>query len=77
LKINVYFDISTYYIISRKRIKKAIKYYGSDHVLLGSDSPLGIDNLKNNILKIRDMDLSEEDRKNILGLSIAKLLGLV
>ncbi|MHA1366708.1 MAG: amidohydrolase family protein [Candidatus Heimdallarchaeota archaeon] len=74
---NVYFDISTYYIISRKRIKKAIKYYGSDHVLLGSDSPLGIDNLKNNILKIRDMDLSEEDRKNILGLSIAKLLGLV
>ncbi len=73
---NVYFDISTYYIISRKRIKKAIKHYGSDHVLLGSDSPLGIDNLKNNILKIRDMDLSEEDRNNILGLSIAKLLGL-
>ena len=73
---NVYFDISTYYIISRKRIKKAIKYYGSDHVFLGSDSPLGNDNLKNNIEKIREMSISDEDKKNILGLGIAKLLKL-
>ena len=73
---NVYFDISTYYIISRKRIKKAIKYYWSDHVFLGTDSPLGIDNLKNNIIKINDMDLSDEERKNILGLGLAKLLNL-
>jgi len=73
---NVYFDISTYYMISRKRITKAIKYYGSDHVFLGSDSPLGIENLKNNIEKIRDMNLPEEDEKNILGLGLAKLLKL-
>ena len=73
---NVYFDISTYYIIRRKRIKKAIKHYGSDHVILGSDSPLGIDNLRNNIEKIQSMDLSDEDKKNILGLSLKKLLKL-
>ncbi len=37
---NIYFDISTYFIISERRIKKAIRYFVADHVFLGSDTPM-------------------------------------
>jgi len=73
---NIYFDISTYYIISKRRIKKAIKYFGADHVFLGSDTPMGYDNLKMNIEKIQNMDLTREEKELILGKAIAKLLNL-
>lgn len=71
---NVYFDISTYYIINEKRIMKAIENFGIDHVLLGSDSPLGYDNLENNIKKIKGMGLTKSEKEKILGKNIAKLL---
>ncbi len=73
---NFYFDISTYYIVSTKRIKKAIRFFGADHVLLGSDSPLGFDNLKNNIKKIKKMDIPKEQKELILGNNVAKLLDI-
>ena len=73
---NFYFDISTYFIISERRIKKAIKYFGADHVFLGSDTPMGYDNLKNNLEKIQNMDLPTEEKELILGKGIAKLLRL-
>jgi len=73
---NVYFDTSTYYIISKRRILKAIKYFGADHVIMGSDSPLGHDNLENIMKKIRSMDISSEDRELIMGGNIARLLRL-
>lgn len=73
---NIYFDISTYYIVSNKRIKKVIKQYGIEHVFLGSDSPLGYNNLENNIKRVRNMDLLEEEKNLILGGNIARLLKL-
>ncbi|NHJ32471.1 MAG: amidohydrolase family protein [Asgard group archaeon] len=73
---NFYFDISTYFIISERRIRKAIKHFGADHVFLGSDTPMGYDNLKNNIEKIQNMDLPLEEKELILGKAIAKLLKL-
>lgn len=73
---NIYFDISPYYIISKRRIKKAIKHFGANRVLLGTDSPLGIDNLENNIKKIQNMKISNEEKEMILGENIANLLNL-
>ena len=73
---NFYFDTSTYYIISKRRIKKAIEIFGADHVFLGSDSPLGYDNLKNNIIKIKEMDIPDKQKELILGKGLAKLLGI-
>jgi predicted TIM-barrel fold metal-dependent hydrolase len=73
---NIYFDISTYFIISERRIKKTIRYFGADHVFLGSDTPMGYDNLKNNIEKIKNMDLTSDEKELILGKAIAKLLRL-
>lgn len=73
---NIYFDISTYFIISEKRIHFAMEKFGEDKVLLGSDSPLGYRNLELNIEKIRKMDLTEKQKNKILGENIAKLLNL-
>jgi len=73
---NLYFDISTYFIISERRIRYAIKHFGADHVLLGSDSPFGEKNLENNIKKIRGMNISKEEKELILGKNMQKLLNL-
>ena len=73
---NIYFDISTYYIVSEKRILKAMKYFGADHVLLGSDSPLGYDNLERNIEKIKKMNITDEEKEMILGGNVKRLLNL-
>jgi predicted TIM-barrel fold metal-dependent hydrolase len=73
---NLYFDISTFYIISKKRIKKAMAIFGADHVLMGSDSPLGYNNLENQLKKIQGMNLSKGDKKKIMGENIADLLKL-
>lgn len=73
---NIYFDISTYFIISEKRIRFAMEKFGEDKVLLGSDSPLGDRNLELNIETIRKMDLTEKQKNKILGENIAKLLNL-
>jgi predicted TIM-barrel fold metal-dependent hydrolase len=73
---NVFFDTSTYYIISKKRIYKTIKYFGVDHIIMGSDSPLGYDNLENIILKIKTLEIPQEEKELILGGNISQLLQL-
>ena len=73
---NLYFDISTYFIISKRRIRYAMKHFGADHVTLGSDSPFGEKNLENNINKIRKMNISDKEKDMILGLNIKKILKL-
>ena len=73
---NIYFDISPYYIISEKRIKFALRKFGEDKILLGTDSPLGEKNLERNIEKIRNMDLTNKQKNGILGENLENLLGL-
>ncbi len=73
---NVYFDVSTYFIISNKRIRTAMKKFGDDKVLLGSDSPIGDRCLELNIEKIRKANFTEKQKKMILGDNLAKLLNL-
>ncbi|RLI69707.1 hypothetical protein DRO91_07580 [Candidatus Heimdallarchaeota archaeon] len=73
---NIYFDTSTYYIVSEKRIRKAIKFFGAEHVIMGSDSPFGINNLERIIKKIRALKISSEEQATILGGAITQLLKL-
>jgi predicted TIM-barrel fold metal-dependent hydrolase len=73
---NVYFDISTYFIVSNRRIKRAMKIFGDDKILLGSDSPIGDRCLELNIEKVRKMDITKKQKDKILGENLAKLLNL-
>jgi len=73
---NVYFDISTYFIISDKRIKYVMKKFGEDKVLFGTDSPLGDKNLEKNLDKVRNMNITEKQKDKILGENLENLLNL-
>jgi len=74
---NIYFDISPYHVISEKRIFRAIDKFSIEKVIMGSDTPMGENNLENNINKIQNMDLSKKDKELILGKNIAKLLKII
>lgn len=73
---NIYFDISPTPLVSNKRVLKAISYFGSEHIILGSDTPYGKNNLSKNIQRIKNLQLPKLDKKNILGENIKKLLKL-
>ncbi len=73
---NVYFDISPTPLISNHRIMTAIATFGADHVVLGSDTPFGKENLLRNIERIQRLVLSDRDKSLILGDNARRLLGL-
>jgi predicted TIM-barrel fold metal-dependent hydrolase len=54
----------------------AIKIFGAERVVLGSDIPYGQDNLKTNIDRIKNLDISDEEKYSILGENMKKLLKL-
>lgn len=71
---NLYYDISTFQVTSDKRVLKAIDFFGSDKIIMGSDTPYGKGNLRNNIDRIKNLDISTEEKDLILGENIRKLL---
>ena len=74
---NLYFDISPLQLISEKRLKMAIKYVGVSRIIMGTDTPYGAkDNLKRSISRIRNLDLTKDDKDLILGLNMKELLKL-
>lgn len=73
---NTYFDISAPPFVSRHRVIQAIEHFGADRIILGSDSPYGKHNLRDNVRRIREMSLSDYDRQLILGGNLQRLLNL-
>jgi predicted TIM-barrel fold metal-dependent hydrolase len=73
---NIYFDISPTPLISPERIMKAIKVFGADHVIMGSDTPYGKNNLSDNIGKVKRLKITEEEKALILGENMRNLLSL-
>lgn len=71
---NVYFDISNYYFVSDVRILNAIEFFGSKKIVMGSDTPYGIDALEKTINQIKNLNISLEDKDNILGDNLNSLL---
>lgn len=73
---NVYFDISNMYFVSGVRIIKAINYFGSQRIVLGSDTPYGVDALGRTISLIRDLDINSKSKDDILGENMRLLLNI-
>ena len=55
---------------------KAIKVFGADHVIMGSDTPYGKNNLSDNIKKVRELKITKEEKSMIMGENMWKLLSL-
>ena len=71
---NIYYDISPYSYISENRIRQAVRAFGADHVVAGSDTPFDGDSLPRVIHRVRHMDLPDIDKEKILGANVAALL---
>lgn len=73
---NVYFEISTPQLISKRRLTMAINHFGANKILFGSDVPYGKNNQKLNIDRIRSLEISEVEKENIFGKNIKEILNL-
>ncbi len=70
----LFFDISSYQLVSAKRVLKAIAFFGAEKLLMGTDIPYGKDNLKGNLDRIRSLPIPEEQKHLILGDNLKRLL---
>jgi predicted TIM-barrel fold metal-dependent hydrolase len=53
----------------------AINFVGSDKIIFGTDTPYGCeDNIKKNLNRIRNLDISSADKELILGKNMKRLL---
>lgn len=74
---NLYFDTSTIQLISNHRLIKALDFVGVERILFGTDTPYGAkDNIQRNINRIKNLDISSDDKNLILGLNMKRLLKL-
>ncbi|AGL02375.1 amidohydrolase family protein [Desulfoscipio gibsoniae] len=73
---NLYFEISPAPLISLKRIYMAIDHFGAGKVILGSDTPFGKDNLRKNIEKVTQLNISDREKELILGGNLQRILKL-
>jgi predicted TIM-barrel fold metal-dependent hydrolase len=71
---NLYFDISSPQLVSRKRIMSAIKSFGPGSLILGSDTPYGKNNLQKIIDKVSGLDLDDHEKELIFGGNLLKIL---
>jgi predicted TIM-barrel fold metal-dependent hydrolase len=73
---NFFFDISPHYMVPDEKILKAIVQFGAGRLMLGSDTPLGNNNLEKSLGRVRALRIPESDKEKILGLNLKVLLKL-
>jgi predicted TIM-barrel fold metal-dependent hydrolase len=74
---NLYFDTSPLQLISHFRLKRAIDFIGTDRLLFATDTPYGAKkNHRKTILRINELDISDKEKKMILGRNLQELLQL-
>lgn len=73
---NVYFDLSAPQLYSIDILKRAIRNFGVDRLVLGSDTPYGRNNINKVLSRLRKLSLSNQDIDLISGENLEKLLSL-
>ncbi|MGI6030179.1 MAG: amidohydrolase family protein [Eubacteriales bacterium] len=72
---NVFFDISPVPVVGEGRVLLAVKCFGADHILLGSDTPFGRHDLEANVRRIDEMKwLTAQEKRLILGENMMGIL---
>jgi uncharacterized protein len=71
---NVYFDVSSSDRIKSGDIGRAIKAFGSNHVVFGTDTPYA--GIEAGIARIDELGLPANARENVLRLNARRILGL-
>lgn len=73
---HVFFDLSAPQLYSVDILKRALKAFGAEKLLLGSDTPYGNNNIDKIIVRLEQLHLSEHDINLICGENIKRLLML-
>lgn len=64
---NTYFDTSPPNMVPLWHVRRVLEYFGPEHVLLGSDTPYGKNNLRSALARVRGLGLPEADERLVLG----------
>jgi len=72
----VYFDLSAPQLYSGLTLERAIHKIGCEKLILGSDSPYGIDNIEKTLKRLRKLLLTENQIRCICGENLIKILHL-
>lgn len=73
---NIFFDISPASLVSEYRLLKAVKVFGAERLIFGSDTPYGKDNQLNNMIHVKRLPIKEVEKEMILGMNIKNILSL-
>lgn len=73
---NVYFDMSCPLLHSVKMLKTVRDNFGSERILLGSDSPYGTDNIKLAISQMREVGMTENEIELVCSKNIETILNI-
>lgn len=73
---NLVYSLNKIICFATKIIEKALILVGSRRLILGSDTPYGIDNIQKIQNRLKQQSLSRKDLDNIDWRNIARLLGL-
>lgn len=73
---NIFFDTTHPMSWSKEQLECAVKVCGADHLLLGSSFPVFYEWMARSVGAINELDITEEDRKLILGGNAARIFNL-
>lgn len=73
---NVYFDLSAPFMIPFRYLEDAVRRWGGDRLLLGSDTPYGHNNLRRNMHRIERLELGKSEKEKICGRNFESILAL-
>lgn len=76
LKNNIYFDSTHPMSWGKEELECAVKVCGADHILLGSSFPVFYEWMARSVGAINELDITEEERKLILGGNASRIFGL-
>jgi len=76
MKRNIFYGITHAPPWGKEQLECAVKVYGSDHVLFGTSYPLRLEWAYKGVDYIRNLDISENDKKLILGDNAVKLFNI-
>ena len=73
---NIFFDLSAPQLYSMDTLKRTVEKFGAQRLLLGSDTPYGIDNIEKVRKKLDKLSLLDKDKDLICGENLINLLCL-
>ena len=76
LSENIFFETSHAQPWGRESLECAVRVLGSDHIIYGSSYPVRMEWLTEGAGFVRGMDLSGDDKENILWRNASRLYGI-